>query len=115
MTRLLGFTAETRNGTDLSSDSSTLTLRSERILLFHWSGATRVSGIPNDTSASLYERAESSNRRLSGSLTGVATTHGVYKITIHDITSTDDTPDGYTVATSVTFIDLCMVETFLLL
>ena len=66
-------------------------------------GDTRLSDTPDDTSASLYERAENSNRRLSGSLTGVAITHGVYTITINDITSTDDTPTGYTVATPITF------------
>ena len=91
----------TRNGAALSATPE-LTLRRSGTSI-PLVGSTRVSGIPTDTSASLYESAENSNRRLSGSLTGVATTHGVYTITINDITSTDDTPDGYTVATPITF------------
>ena len=64
---------------------------------------SQVDGTPTDTSASLYESATNSNRRLSGSLTCTADTHGVYKITIKDITSTADTPTGYTAATPITF------------
>ena len=71
----------TRNGTD----STDLTLRRSGTSLPLVS--TRVSGTPTDTSASLYESATNSNRRLSGSLTCVAATHGVYVITISDITS----------------------------
>ena len=89
----------TRNGTALSGE---LTLRKSGTSI-PLVGATQVSDTPDDTSASLYERAENSNRQLSGSLTGVATTHGVYTITINDITSANDTPTGYTAATSITF------------
>ena len=88
----------TRNG----STSTDLTLRRSGTSL-PLVGDTRVSGAPTDATADLYESATNSNRRLSGSLTCVAATHGVYVITISDITSTDDTPTGYTVATPITF------------
>ena len=93
----------TRNGTPLSGSFPTeFTVRRSgtSIPLVETS---QVTGTPTDTSASLYESATNSNRQLSGSLTCLATTRGVYVITIKDITSTDDTPAGYTAATPITF------------
>ena len=93
----------TRNGTALSGTFPTeLTLRKSGTSI-PLVGATQVSGTPDDTSASLYERAENSNRRLSGSLTGVATTHGVYRSQSTILHLRSDTPTGYTEATPITF------------
>ena len=60
-------------------------------------GSTEVTG--------LSEHAETSDERLSSSisLSCRADTAGVYTITIADTTGSDDTPTGYTAATSITF------------
>ena len=66
--------------------------------------STQLSGDPTNATASLYEGADDTNRRLSSpiTLTGTATAAGVYTITITDITEDSDFPTAPSTAASIT-------------
>lgn len=88
----------------ISVSPATLTLRKSGTVIPPID-STVLSDVPTDTTASLYEGAENSNRRLSSSvsLTGVATVAGVYTITIADITHAGDFPTAPTTRASTIF------------